>query len=148
MREMTTERQQIEPNLALVEARIAQAAARSGRNADAVKLVVVSKGRSAQAIQAAYQAGVREIGENRVEEALPKQDQLAHIEDLHWHMVGHIQSRKAKLVAPNFDWVHSIDRLKIARVLNRQAHELGRRLRVLIECNVSGDRPVVEKNND
>ncbi|MGD2251852.1 MAG: YggS family pyridoxal phosphate-dependent enzyme [Anaerolineales bacterium] len=136
---MTTERKRIEANLALVGARIAQAAARAGRDSDAVQLIVVSKGRSAKAIQAAYQAGVREIGENRVEEALPKQDQLANLEDLHWHMVGHIQSRKAKLVAPNFDWVHSVDRLKIARMLDHQAHELGRRLSVLIECNVSGE---------
>ncbi|MGD8554217.1 MAG: YggS family pyridoxal phosphate-dependent enzyme [Anaerolineales bacterium] len=136
---MTTERHRIEANLATVEARIAQAAARSGREADEIQLIVVSKGRSAQSILAAYQAGIREIGENRVEEALPKQDQLAHLDDLHWHMVGHIQSRKAKLVAPNFDWVHSVDRLKIARKLDHQAHEHGRRLPVLIECNVSGE---------
>jgi len=79
------------------------------------------------------------LGENRVEEAVPKQEQLSDLEGIEWHMVGHIQSRKATTVAEAFDLVHSVDRSKIAQRLNRAAEQVGRRLPVLLECNVSGE---------
>ena len=129
-------------NLAQVQERILQAALRVGRDPAAVTLVAVSKTFPPEAVVAAYQAGVRHFGENRVEEALPK------IPAVHarvagprptWHMVGHVQSRKAQPVVACFDTVHSVDRPKVARRLSQFAHEAGRILPVLLECNVSGE---------
>jgi pyridoxal phosphate enzyme (YggS family) len=132
----------ISQNLRQVQERMAEAALRVGRDPAGVTLVAVAKTFPAEAVVAAYQAGVLHFGENRVEEAAPK------IPAVHaaisgprptWHMVGHVQSRKARPVVEHFDYVHSVDRLKIARRLSRFAHEAGRTLPVLLECNVSGE---------
>lgn len=129
-------------NLAQVHERMAQAALRVGRDPAGVTLVAVTKTFPPEAVIAAYDAGVRHFGENRVEEALPK------IPAVHaclagprptWHMVGHVQSRKAQPVVACFDTVDSVDRLKIALRLSQFAHEAGRDLPVLLECNVSGE---------
>ncbi|MBE9506905.1 MAG: YggS family pyridoxal phosphate-dependent enzyme [Chloroflexi bacterium] len=129
-------------NLVQVQERIAEAALRAGRNPGEVILVAVAKTFPTEAIIAAYQVGVRHFGENRVEEGMVK------IPAVHaassgprptWHMVGHVQSRKARDVAAHFDYVHSVDRLKIARRLSRFAQEAGQTLPVLLECNVSGE---------
>ncbi len=122
-----------------VWSRIAEAAERAGRSAQEVRLVAVTKGHPVAAVRVAYEAGIREIGENRVEEALPKIEALRDLRDLKWHMIGHIQSRKARWVVPDFHMVHSVDRMKIARRLDRFAGQAGRRLPVLLECNVSGE---------
>jgi pyridoxal phosphate enzyme (YggS family) len=79
------------------------------------------------------------FGENRIEEAIPKQASLPELEGLEWHMVGHVQSRKARRVPGAFAMIHSVDRLKLARKLNRAAEDLGTRLPILLECNVSGE---------
>ncbi len=129
-------------NLARVQERIAEAALRVRRDPAEITLVAVAKTHPAEAVVAAYQAGIRHFGENRVEEGATK------IPAVHaaisgprptWHMVGHVQSRKAQVVVAHFDTVHSIDRLKIARRLSRFAQEAGRALPVLLECNVSGE---------
>ncbi len=126
-------------NLAAVRERMAQAAQVSGRPASAVRLVAVSKTRPPTAIAAAIAAGQLEFGENRVEEALPKQAALAAT-GARWHMIGHIQSRKAREVAAaDFALVHSVDTLKLAERLSRAAVEAGRRVALLLECNVSGE---------
>jgi len=129
----------IASNLGTVRARIAAAARRADRNPAEVRLVAVSKGASPEAIRRAHDAGQRDFGENRVEEALPKMEALKDLEGICWHMVGHIQSRKARLIVPAFAWVHSVDRVKIARLLDREAEAHGQRLPVLLECNVSGE---------
>jgi pyridoxal phosphate enzyme (YggS family) len=121
-----------------VRERIAAAAQRAGRPASDVRLVAVTKTRSAAEVAAAYQAGVRHVGENRVGEAEAKKPQL-DLPDLIWHMVGHLQSRKASRAVDLFDVVHSVDSLKLARKLDRLAEEGGRTLRILIEVNVSGE---------
>ncbi|RMF42406.1 MAG: YggS family pyridoxal phosphate-dependent enzyme [Anaerolineae bacterium] len=121
-----------------VRARIAEAALRAGRSPQDVQLVVVTKGHPVEAIREAVQAGARTLGENYVEEALPKLAALGEAR-LSWHMIGHVQSRKARLVAENFAWVHSLDRLKLARRLHVIADAQGKRLPVLLECNVSGE---------
>jgi len=90
-------------------------------------------------VRAAHEAGLRLIGENRIDEALPKRAATDDLEDLSWHMVGHIQSRKARTVVQVFDAVHSVDRFKIAERLNRAAEQAGTRLPILLECNVSGE---------
>ncbi len=144
--------QQIDANLRNVKERISAAVTRSGREAGAVELVAICKGQPASSVRAAYQAGHRDFGENRVAEAREKQVELTELSEIRWHMVGHIQSRKAKDVAPHFFMVHSIDRVKIAQRLDRLASESGRILPVLLECNTSGEAsktgwPVWQKND-
>jgi len=129
-------------NLARVQERIAEAALRVGRKPAEVTVVAVAKTFPAEAVIAAYQAGVLNFGENRVEEGMTKIPAVhAAISGSRptWHMVGHVQSRKAQAVVAHFDYVHSVDRLKIARRLSRFAQEAGRALSVLLECNVSGE---------
>ncbi len=131
-------------NLQRVQERIADAAVKSGREPDDVMLVVISKTRSVEEIVTACSAGVRHFGENRVREGIAKisgvREALSDADvELTWHMVGHIQSRKAELAAMHYDYVHSVDRLKIARYLDRFAEERGVTLPVLLECNVSGE---------
>jgi pyridoxal phosphate enzyme (YggS family) len=129
-------------HLKRVQERMAEAALRAGRDPAGVTLVAVTKTRSAEEVVAAYHAGVLHVGENRVEEAAPKIPAVrAAITGPQptWHMVGHVQSRKARDVVAHFDYVHSVDRLKIAQRLARCAGEAGRVLPVLLECNVSGE---------
>lgn len=129
-------------NLAQVQERIAQAALRVGRDPAAITLVAVTKTHPAETVVAAYEAGVRHFGENRVEEGMAKipaaRDAISGPQPK-WHMVGHVQSRKAQAAVEHFDYVHSVDRLKIAQRLSRFAQEAGLTLSVLLECNVSGE---------
>lgn len=131
--------ERIEENYRGVLDRIASAARSVDREADSVRLVVVTKGHPVERVQAVAEAGALLLGENYVEEAQPKIDALADQAGVQWHMIGHIQSRKAKPVAENFDCVHSLDRMKIARRLDRFSAEINRRLPVLLELNVSGE---------
>lgn len=131
----------IADNIQRVHERIATACAHSGRDASEVTLVAVTKQQPVEAMLAALAAGLQHLGENRVEEAavkIPKVDAAA-IQAATWHMVGHIQSRKAKQVVPLFDLVQSVDSLRLAQRLSRLAQERGRDLPVLLEINVSGE---------
>jgi pyridoxal phosphate enzyme (YggS family) len=126
--------------IAEVQARVATAARRTGRDPADVLLVAISKTVGPEKIAAAYEAGLRHFGENRVEEAQSKIALLrADLPGIIWHMVGHIQSRKAPDVAECFDWVHSVERLKVARRLAETARAMGRVLPVLLEVNASGE---------
>jgi pyridoxal phosphate enzyme (YggS family) len=127
----------LETNLFSVQERIAAAANRTGRDPGEVTLVAVTKMEPPEVILAAYDLGLRHFGENRVEEAQEKAGDLPA--DITWHMIGHIQSRKARDVLSLFNWVHSVDRIKIARRLERFAAEEGVPLPILLECNVSGE---------
>ena len=118
---------------------IAAAARRSHREANEVRLVVVTKSQSLEVIQAAIEAGVRIFGENYPEEAVAKIQSLTGQTGVEWHMIGHVQSRKARLVADHFALLHSLDSLKLAKRLDRFAEEAGRILPVLLECNVGGE---------
>lgn len=116
-----------------------------------VRLVVVTKKHSIDTIYAAIDAGIREFGENYAEEAVEKINAIGRVKGLTWHMIGHIQSRKADLVAKHFDFVHSVDSFKLATRLERFASKNNRVLPVLLECNVSGEEskngfPAFEKN--
>lgn len=104
----------------------------------AVTLIAASKQQSAAAIRAAATAGIRDIGENYVQEALAKQQQLADV-PLVWHFIGAIQSNKTKAIATHFDWVHTIDRIAIARRLNEQRSPSCGKLNVLLQINSSGE---------
>jgi pyridoxal phosphate enzyme (YggS family) len=111
---------------------------RYGRAPGDVRVLAVSKTKPPQAVLAAAEAGQREFGENHVQDALTKLDALEHL-DLVWHFIGPIQSNKTRVVASRFDWVHSIDRAKIARRLNEQRPGNLAPLNVCIQVNVSGE---------
>jgi len=132
---------QLSDRVGEVRRRIADAAQRAGRDPSAVTLVAITKTFPIEAVAAGYEVGLRHFGENRVEEAEGKialaAQQLPG--DVTWHMVGHIQSRKTHTVAELFPWVHSVDRVKIARRLAESAVSLGRALDILLEVNVSGE---------
>jgi pyridoxal phosphate enzyme (YggS family) len=115
--------------------RISAAERRAGRAPGSTRLVVVTKSQPLEVVQAALEAGVKILGENYPEEAVEKMQALGAT-DAEWHMIGHIQSRKADLVAPRFALVHSLDSLKLATRLDRFAAETGRELPVLLEFNV------------
>ncbi len=116
--------------------RMERAARDSGRRGDAVRLVVVTKKQPVETIRAAVEAGARWLGENYAEEALPKILALSAEKGVEWHMIGHVQSRKAGLIGQHFDWVHSLDSVKLAERLDRFAGEAGRTLPVLLELNI------------
>jgi PLP dependent protein len=128
-------------NLASVRQRIAVAAQRVGRDPAEITLVAVSKTKPIAAIQAAYAAGQRDFGENRVEELWEKvqQAQTLGLADIRWHLIGTIQSRKTGQAVGPFGLIHSVDRMKIAERLSRDAQAAGCVLSVLLEVNVSGE---------
>jgi len=124
----------IQERLAAVRCRIEAAAARSGRPSSAVTLVAVSKTMPAAAIREAVSAGVKILGENRVQEAREKIEALPGAAE--WHLIGHLQTNKAKLAVGLFGCIHSLDSVRLAEELGRHAEEAGRRLRCLVEVNV------------
>ena len=128
---------QIRERHAAVVERIARAAARSGRAAQAARVVAVTKAQPLAVVAAAIEAGLTRLGENYVEEALEKI--AAFGSNLEWHMIGHVQRRKAREAASHFALVHSLDSLALAQRLDRMAGEHGQRLAVLLECNLSGE---------
>jgi pyridoxal phosphate enzyme (YggS family) len=117
---------------------IAEATTRSGREAGAVRLVVVSKSQPLEVIRAAIAAGASILGENYAGEAVAKIAALPETA-VEWHMIGHVQSRKADLVARHFSMLHSLDSVKLAGRLDRYCDESSRTLPVLLEVNVSGE---------
>jgi pyridoxal phosphate enzyme (YggS family) len=118
---------------------IATAAKKSGRAYDSVKLVVVTKTQPVEMVQAVIEAGAAILGENYPEEGAMKIQSLGHFSAVEWHMIGHIQSRKAQIVAQNFSLVHSLDSVKLANRLSRFSEEAMRTLPVLLEFNVGGE---------
>lgn len=130
----------IASNLQLVTARINQACSRVGRRPDSVTLLAVSKTFPAETVREAFHAGQRKFGENYVQEAVDKIAALADLRDqIEWHMIGPLQSNKTRVVAETFDWVHTIDRLKIAQRLNEQRPAHLPPLQVCIQVNTSGE---------
>ncbi len=119
---------------------IAEAARKRGRQPEAVRLVVVTKLQPVEMVKAAVEAGARILGENYAEEAADKIEMLGPQSGVEWHMIGHVQSRKAQLVVQHFALVHSLDSLRLAERLNRLAKEAGRTLPALLEFNVSGEK--------
>ncbi len=126
----------IADNLNKVQSRIAKALAHASNRQSDVQILAVSKQQHADAIRELAALGMHDFGENYLQDALPKLEQLA---DLHlcWHFIGHIQTNKTRLVAQHFDWVHSVDRLKIARRLNDQRPDQLAPLNVCVQVNIS-----------
>lgn len=123
-----------------VKGRIASACIRAGRNANTVTLLAVSKTFPAAAVRAAHAAGQTAFGENYVQEALDKIEALADLRaDLEWHLIGPLQSNKTRPVAAAFDWVHAVDRLKIAQRLAEQRPAHLPPLQLCLQVNISGE---------
>jgi PLP dependent protein len=127
----------IRERLKRVRDRIEVAAVRSGRSASAVTLVAVSKTMPAVVVREAVAAGVRILGENRVQEAREKIALVPGVTE--WHLIGHLQTNKAKLAVALFRRIHSLDSIRLARELERHAEEAGKRLRCLVEVNLGGE---------
>jgi PLP dependent protein len=127
----------IAENLESVRQQILSAAAKSGRSADGIELVAISKTHSAESVREAVEAGQILFGESRVQEARIKIPELSS--SLRWHFVGHLQKNKVRQALPLFEMIHSVDSLELARDINRVADEQGLHSRVLVEVNVAGE---------
>jgi pyridoxal phosphate enzyme (YggS family) len=123
-------------NLARVAEAIARVQAAEGAR-QAVTVVAVTKGHGHEAVEAAWRAGVADVGENRVQEALAKQDALEL--PVRWHLIGHLQTNKAKHVPEHFVMVHSLDSARVAQALSRAAEQRQARVRALLQVNVAGE---------
>jgi pyridoxal phosphate enzyme (YggS family) len=124
-----------------IQQRINTACAQANRPSDSVRLIGVSKTHPSNTVHEAWQAGLRDFGENRVQEAEQKILELAAIRDnITWHLIGHLQRNKAKRAVQLFDYIHSVDSLELAQALDRHCGDLGLPAkRILLQCNVSGE---------
>lgn len=104
-----------------------------------LKLIAITKQVSLEAMREAYEVGLRDFGENRLQEALVKQEQLKDLTDINWHFIGHIQKNKAKKIIEHFDWIHSVDNLSIAERLNKLAGELNCKPKVFLQVKALPD---------
>ncbi len=129
----------VSDNLALIRERIGKAAARAGRTPDSITLMAVSKTIEPERIHQAYRAGVRVFGENRVQEFEGKASALADLTDARWHLIGHLQTNKARKAVELFHGVDSVDSLRLAEKLNQSAQQDGKTLAVLIEIKVGNE---------
>jgi pyridoxal phosphate enzyme (YggS family) len=125
-------------NLNRVKERMAQAAMRCGRPIDDVRLVVVGKTQTVQAVAKAIDAGANIIGENYIQESWDKFNALID-RQAHWHFIGHLQSNKAKDAVRMFDLIHSVDSEKLAVAIDKQAGKIGKIQRILVQINISGE---------
>ncbi|HDN59593.1 MAG: YggS family pyridoxal phosphate-dependent enzyme [Candidatus Neomarinimicrobiota bacterium] len=129
---------QIRENLARVKERIQKALVRAGRENEEVKIVAVSKTKPPELIRYAIESGIKDIGENRVQEAIPKIEAVGK-DKVVWHLVGHLQTNKAKKAVCYFDMIQSVDSVKIARKISSYSEEEGKQIPVLVEVNISGE---------
>lgn len=104
-----------------------------------VRLIAISKKVSVEKIREAYAAGIRDFGENRLQEALEKQEQLQDLDDICWHFIGHLQSNKAKPVLESMDWVHTVDSMKLFQRLNKLAGEVEKRPKICLQVKMLPD---------
>jgi pyridoxal phosphate enzyme (YggS family) len=128
----------ISENLKQVQDKIANAAIKSGRTPDSVKLVGVTKTVDLDRIKEAISAGLRLLGENYVQEARDKVNQLSH--EVSWHLIGRLQTNKAKYAVKLFDMIETVDSIKLAVELNRRAQPLGRVIPILIQLNLAAEQ--------
>ena len=131
--------QTIAERLDYVRKSIQDATSHAQRNADSVQLLAVSKTKSVSEMTQAYKHGHRKFGENYIQEGISKVKEMSAMTDIEWHMIGPIQSNKTKDVATHFDWVQSIDRVKIAKRLNDQRPENLPKLNVCIQVNIDDE---------
>lgn len=125
--------------LALLQKEIEKSASRAGQNPENIVLVVITKGVEVSRIREAWGAGIRVIGENRVQEAAEKFAVLSGQSDLEWHLIGHLQRNKVKVAIKFFDFIQSLDSWELAQEINRRAGEQGKIQDCLVEVNISGE---------
>ncbi len=129
----------IKDNLTSVRERIKRAALRRGRRAEDIVLVCVVKEAGPEAIREAAAAGVTDIGENTVQAALSKYDSLSGTISACWHFIGHLQRNKAKSAVKIFDLIHSVDSIRVAEAIQKEAEKINKAQNILLEVNVSGE---------
>ena len=129
----------ISENLERIRERVATSARRANRNPDEIQLMAVTKTVATDAIQQAYEAGQRLFGENRVQEFAGKAEALRNLPGAQWHMIGHLQSNKAKPAVELFDSLDSVDSVALGMKLNAAASKIGKVVPVLVELNVGGE---------
>jgi PLP dependent protein len=127
----------IAERLEIVRAQIGAAAWRARRDPASIRLVLASKTQPSDAIRAAWRAGARDFGENYVQEALAKQAELADVPEIRWHLIGHLQTNKAKIAAPAFALIHTLDSARLAGALERA--QSSPRVHALIEVNLGAE---------
>ena len=127
---------QIQSNIKKIHDDILAAAQKSGRDASRVTLIAVSKRKPSEMIQQAIDAGHRNFGENYIQEAMEKIDILGR-NSATWHFIGHLQSNKSKFAVKYFDLIHTVDTVKLAREINRQAQKIGKIQKILLQVNIA-----------
>lgn len=125
----------LQEQLAEVEERIQEACRRAGRSREEVTLIAVSKTKPVEMLQEAYDLGVRTFGENKVQELVDKYEALP--KDIHWHMIGHLQTNKVKYIVDKVDLIHSVDSIKLAETIEKEAAKKNRIVNILVEVNVA-----------
>ena len=125
----------LKENYRNVQENLQRACEKVNRSVDEVTLISVSKTKPLSMLQEAYDCGAREYGENKVQEMTEKEGQLP--KDIHWHMIGHLQTNKVKYIAPYVHLIHSVDSLKLAQEINRQGEKCNRSIPILIEVNIA-----------
>ncbi len=127
----------IRENLKKVEENISMACERSGRDRGEVTLIAVSKTKPVEDLMEAYNAGIRVFGENKVQELCDKMEKMP--DDIHWHMIGHLQKNKVKYIAGKVDLIHGVDNEELAAEINKRAEKAGVVQDILIEVNIAGE---------
>ena len=127
----------IQDNIRQVEENIRTACKKSGRNPEDVKLIAVSKTKPVSMLKEAYDYGCRDFGENKVQELVDKYEQLP--KDIHWHMIGHLQRNKVKYIVDKVYLIHSVDSLKLAQEISKEAVKKNVTVSILVEVNVAGE---------
>lgn len=125
----------IQENLIQVRSNIEKACERSGRSSDEIQLIAVSKTKPVELLLEAYEAGVRDFGENKVQELTDKYDQLP--KDIRWHMIGHLQRNKVKYLVGRVHLIHSVDSLRLAQEIQKEAQKRQTEINILVEVNVA-----------
>lgn len=127
----------IAENLKYVNERIQKSCLKAGRNEKEVTLIAVSKTKPVSDLMEAYQEGCREFGENKVQELVDKYEVMP--KDIHWHMIGHLQTNKVKYIVDKVTMIHSVDSIKLAREISKEAQKKQVTVSILIEVNVAGE---------
>ncbi len=123
-----------------IREQIEEAATRSGRHASDITLVAVSKKKPPEMVRQLYDCGQWIFGENYIQEGVDKIKELAELDKIQWHFIGHLQRNKVKLAVRYFDWIETVDSLRLARAIDKRAKEIDRRVKVLVQVNIGEEK--------
>ena len=119
-----------------IRERVVRAAERVGRDPSEIKIVAVSKKKPVSQIEWLYRCGQRLFGENYVQEAVEKIEELSRLKGISWHFIGHLQRNKAKIAVRYFDWIETVDSIRLAKALNKKAGDMGKKVNILVQVNI------------